>query len=415
MTAWTPVWRVKVDGYTVTNVTIANLTITSGRTDIYSQPVAGYCNVQLMNLTNYDYGFEVGTGLTIEVKNTSGTFVPIFGGFVTDYGIAVNSAGSLGNTTVISLTAVGALSKLPKILDAGILSQDYDGNQIYSLLSNYLLGAWNDISPSQTWAAYDPTETWADAVNLGLGEIDKPGTYTMISRSSNLADLYSMATQIAQSAFGYIYEDANGNIGYASTLHRQNYLTANGYVTLDANSAIAQGIATSTRLGDVRNKLTVAYGNNANSSYTYEIAESESLYGVSAQSATSSIKNTADAEALTQRYIGLRAYPYAKFESINFALGNPELTNTQRDALINIFMGLPVDIQNLPINITGGSFQGFVEGWTFKASFNDLSISFNASPVSFSLTANKWENVIATEKWNTLSGTMDWLNATVVA
>ena len=93
MTAWSPVWRVKVDGYTVTDVTISNLSITSGRTDIYSQPVAGYCNVQLINKTNTPYSFDVGTGLTIEVKNSTGAYIPIFGGFLSDYGITVNNAG----------------------------------------------------------------------------------------------------------------------------------------------------------------------------------------------------------------------------------------------------------------------------------------------------------------------------------
>ncbi len=42
MTAWNPVYRVKVNGSTVTGATLSGLTITSGRTDIYSQPVAGY-------------------------------------------------------------------------------------------------------------------------------------------------------------------------------------------------------------------------------------------------------------------------------------------------------------------------------------------------------------------------------------
>ena len=48
MTSWNPTYRVKVAGNTVTNATLSGLTITSGRTDIYTQPVAGYCNVTLI-------------------------------------------------------------------------------------------------------------------------------------------------------------------------------------------------------------------------------------------------------------------------------------------------------------------------------------------------------------------------------
>lgn len=413
MTAWTPVWRVKVDGYTVTNVTVANISISSGRTDIYSQPVAGYCNIQLTNFNNTIYDFSVGTSLTIEVKDTSGTYIPLFGGYVTDYGIQVNRSGSLGNTTIISLTALGALSKLPKVLDSGVLSKAYDGTQILTLLEGYLRGSWNQLSPSVQWNTYDATETWSQALNLGIGEVDTPGVYEMVARNASTSDLYSLVAQIAQSAFGYVYEDAQGNIGYASSLHRQNYLLDNGYVTLDANKAIGPGISTSEKLGDIRNKITINYGPSG-TAYTYENTQSEALYGTMATQFSSSIHGSGDASAFAQKYIALRAFPYPQFQNITYSLGNPELDNTERDALLNIFMGMPVDIQNLPQNIVDGSFQGFVEGWTFRASFNDLSISFNASPTQASLTANKWENVSVTERWNTLSGTMDWLNATVV-
>lgn len=411
MTAWTPTYKVLVDSQEVTDVTIANLTVTSGRTDIYAQPVAGYCQVQLMNLTNSSYNFTVGTSLTVEVTNSSGTYVPIFGGTISDFTIAVNRAGTIGYTTIATITALGALSKLPKIIDAGVLSSAYDGNQIYTLLSGYLLGQWIDVPAAQTWAAYNPTETWANAINLGLGEIDRPGDYDMIARSSSDTDLYSLCAEIANSAFGYIYEDASGNIGYADSTHRQDYLAANGYTTLDANNANGLGLAATTRAGDLRNYYHINYGNSGSGQYTAQDTTSQSSYGVYAESFNSRIKNSTDAESLANRYISLRAYPYAKFEAITYVLGNPEIDDSDRDALLNIFMGQPVWIQNLPGNINDGSFQGFIEGWTFRASLNNLSVTFNASPINFSQVTVKWEQVSASETWNTLSPTLTWINA----
>ena len=411
MTAYTPSFKVLVDGAEVTDVTIANLTVTSGRTDINVQPLAGYCQLQLINLDNSSYNFTVGTGLAIEVTNSVGTYIPIFGGYISDFTIAVNRAGSIGYTTTANITALGALSKLPKIIDNGILSQDFDGDQIYSLLSGYLLGQWNEVPAAQTWATYNPTETWANAVNIGLGEIDQPGDYELIARSSSKTDLYSLCTDIANSAFGVLYEDANGNIGYADQTHRQDYLAANGYTTLDANHANGLGLAATTRAGDLRNYFNIIYGNNGNQSYTAQDTTSQSLYGTYAESYTSRIKSTSDAENLADRYIELRAYPYPKFQSITFILGNPEIDDADRDALINIFLGQPVWIQNLPPNITGGSFQGYIEGWTFRASLNNLSVTFNASPINFSQIAVKWEQVNAAETWNTLSPTLTWIDA----
>ena len=411
MTAWTPTYRVLVDSQEVTDVTVANLIITSGRSDIYAQPVAGYCQLQLLNFDNSSYNFTVGTSLTVEVTNSSATYVPIFGGTISDFTISVNRAGSIGYTTTATITGLGALSKLPKIIDPGILSSDYDGNQIYSLLYNYLLGQWTDVSPSQTWAAYNPTETWANAVNLGLGEIDRPGNYEMIARSSSDTDLYSLSALIANSAFGYLYEDANGNIGYANSTHRQDYLANNGYTTLDANQANGIGLASTTRAGDLRNYFHINYGNTGSNQYTAQDTTSQSTYGFYGESFTSRIKNTVDAESLANRYIALRAYPYAKFEAITFTLGNPEIDNSDRDALLNIFMGQPVWIQNLPGNINDGSFQGYIEGWTFRASLNNLSVTFNATPINFSQVAVKWEQVNAAETWNTLNTSLTWLNA----
>jgi hypothetical protein len=412
MTAYTPVYKVLINAVELTDVTVANVTITSGRTDIYQQPVAGYCQLQLLNFDNDIYNFTVGTQITVEVTDTTSAFKRIFGGFISDFTIAVNQTGSLGNTTVAQITALGALSKLPKIVDNGILSQDEDGDQIYHLLSGFLLGEWQEVPAATTWATYTPaTGTWAQALNLGLGEVDRPGDFLMIARSSQETDIYSLCAQIANSALGVLYEDANGNIGYADSTHRQDYLAANGYTTLDANHANGYGLSVTTRAGDIRNKYVITYGNNGNSVYTAENLQSQKDYGLYGEAFLSNIKDTVDAEDFADRIVALRADPYPKFQNITFELGNPEMDDSDRDALINIFMGQPVWIQNLPPNIAGGSFEGFVEGWTLRASLNNLTITFNASPVNFSQIAVKWEQVNAAETWNTLSPTLTWLNA----
>lgn len=412
MSNWTPVWRISIDGTVVTGATLANLTISSGRTDIFQQASAGYCQINLINLDNSVYTWGINYQLTIEVKDSAGVFVPIFGGWVTDINIGVQNAGSTAVVTNATVMAVGALGKLQKIITNGVLNKDFEGNQIYSLLSNYLLGTWTNVSASQTWAAYDPTITWANAENLGLGTIDQPGDYEMVARTSAPTNLYDLVAQIATSGFGYIFEDANGNIGYADTTHRQDYLAVHGYTTLSGGTANFGGIATTQRIGDVRNKLTLNYGNNYGSSVTQENTLSEAAYGVYAESVNWNIFGSTDANALATRYITLRGTPYQRFQNISFNLGNPEIGNTERDQLLNIFMGLPVQIAGLPTNIaTDGIFQGYVEGWSFRASYNDLQLTFNASPIAFNQVAVKWNQVSASEAWNTLSPTLTWLNA----
>jgi hypothetical protein len=338
--------------------------------------------------------------------------VPIFGGYISDFTISVNQTGALGNTTIAQITALGALSKLPKITDDGILTQDEDGDQIYHLLSQYLFGEWSEVPAATTWATYAPaTGTWAQALNIGLGEIDRPGDFLMIARSANPTDIYSLCAQIANSALGYLYEEPNGNIGYADSTHRQEYLAANGYTELNANHANGYGLAVTTRAGDIRNKYVITYGNNGNSTYTAEDIESQQTYGLYGEAFLSNIKDTADAEEFADRIVALRSDPFPKFQSITFELGNPEIDDADRDTLINIFMGLPIHIQNLPVNISEGEFEGYVEGWTFRASLNNLTVTFNASPVNFSQVAVKWQDVNPAEYWASLIPTLTWLEA----
>jgi hypothetical protein len=415
MTAWNPVWRVIVDGVTYTNLTLANLTITSGRTDIYSQPVAGYCQLAILNFDQTSIPMEINDGVTVEVKDSTDTFVPIFGGTITDLAVTINSIGSVDYNQRIEITALGALSKLPKSITTGVLPKDQDGDQIYELLQNLLFAQWNQVPAATTWATFDPTEEWEEVLNTGLGQIDRPGDFDLDARDSNSSDYYSIASVIANSGLGYLYEDAQGRIGYADSTHRTEYFAANGYTDLSANDALGAGFRTVTRSGDIRNKVTIRYKKDQNSSYTDEDVESIGLYGELAQVVNTTLDQASDAELQAEFYLSLRAYPQAIFDSITYQLASPELSDTDRDALINVFIGQPLNIVDLPPNISNGEFQGFVEGWTFRAGYNTLELTLTISPLAYSLQAFRWTSVPAVETWNTINPTLDWLNATIVA
>jgi len=413
MTAWSPVWQVSLNGGTFTTVTLANLTISSGRTDIYTQPVAGYCSVELLNTDQSTVNIEINDQIAIQVKDSTNTFVPIFGGFISDIDQTVKTSGSNAIVQTFKVTALGALSRLPKILTEGVLVKDFDGDQIYSILSGLLYNSWNEVPAATQWTTYNATETWADAQNSGLGEIDQPGDYELTARSADTTDVYSLVAALATSGAGYIYEDAQGRIGYADSTHRSQYLAANGYLEVTGHHALSRGVSTSRRIGDIRNEVTITYKNG--DEHTASDLTSQAIYGKQAQNIQTSIENGVDATAQANFYLALRAYPQSLFKSITFELTNPEIDNADRDRLIKVFMGEALDITDLLANMTGGRFQGFVEGWTFSAGFNKLSVTLLLSPVAFSLQAMKWENVPITEAWNTISTTLDWTNATIVA
>jgi hypothetical protein len=415
MSAFTPEWAISVNGAgNVTNLVLSDVTITSGRTDIYSQPIAGYANFTIKNFNEDQIAFDVNDSVSIKIKNSLGVFVPIFGGDVTDINLVVtNGDNGFGIVQDVNITALGALAKLPKTLTEGVLSKDYDGDQIYSILSGLLFNTWSETPAALTWAAYEPTTTWANAENTGLGEIDRPGDFELAARSSSTTDVYSLIANLATSGLGIIHEDSSGRIAYDDSTHRGEYLATNGYTYINADWAYAKGLQTYKRLGDIRNDVTITYKNNdeVNANDPASIA----TYGYQAQNIITSIENAADAEAQAEFYLSLRAYPQYQFKSISFPITNPNIPDASRDGALGIFMGLPVDIENLPANISDGRFQGFIEGWTWRSRFNALDLTISVSPIAYSLQAFKWLNVPVGEKWNTINPLLDWTNATIVA
>jgi hypothetical protein len=415
MTVWTPDWKLTVAGVDYTDIAISDIAHQAGRDDIYAQPNPSYLQVQLVALSGQTLPFAINDSLSLQVKDSTGSYVSLFGGDITDITVEVERAGNVATIVSYTLLAMGSLVKLAKEIYNDTLAQDQDGDQIYALLSSVLLGSWSEVPAASTWATYSATETWENAVDLGLGEIDQPGLYTMENRAATPDTVYNIASQIANSAFGYLYEDNNGDIGYADADHRQTYLATSGYVDLDANHALGAGLATTTRSADIRNDIYINYGNNYGSQKVASSTESIQTYGYKAETINSLIHDATDAQEVADRYIAQRAFPLPRFDSITFPITNSEIDDADRDDLLAVFMGMPVNIQNLPTQISNGEFEGYVEGWRWSTRFNELFLTLNVSPVAFSQVAMRWNTVPATEAWNTIDNTLTWEYATIVA
>jgi len=415
MSEFTPDWKLTVNGVDYTNLTIANLSHNAGRKDIYTQPFPSYLSCSIVALNNQTFDFDINDGIALQIKDSTNAYVSLFGGNITDLSVEVGATGAAGTEIRYNIIALGALSKLQKTITDGVLSQDEDGNQILDLLDDLLLGSWNEVPASETWQGYDPTTTWANAENVGLGEIDTPGLYTMENRSAQSDTIYNIAALIANSAFGVLYEDNQGRIGYADADHRQNYLITNGYVELDASHAIGKGLKTTTKSGDIRNDIYINYGNNFGSQETASDATSIATYGYKAETINSVLHSAVDAQAVADRYIAQRAFPQPIFDTITFPITNSEIDDADRDALLGVFIGMPINLLNLPDQISGGEFEGYVEGWSWSVSFNQLYLTLTLSPTSYSQVAMRWNSTPITEAWNTLSTTLTWEYATIVA
>ncbi len=409
MSLWTPDWKILIDGNDYTSATIADLTITRGRSSIYEQPVAGYCYLQLVNVAQDNFELVIGHQIAIELKNSAGNYIPIYGGYITDIATSVVSTGSTATVMGINITALGALSRLSRATWDDALVKDDEGAQIYKIVSEALASDWQEVPAAITWATYDPATTmWEDAENIGLGEIDT-GIYEMVARSADSINAYTYVAELANSALGTVYEDDLGRVAYDNQDHRQDYLIANGFTTLSANDAFGVGIRSQIRSGDLRNNVTVIYKNGQSVSDL----DNDSIlqFGNYAEILDTTLELQADAEAFAERIVLLRSFPRPILDAISYPLESPELDDTDRDALIDIFLGQPVELTDLPSSISTLPYQGYVEGWTFQAGFNSVSLTFILSPLSYSGYWQRWEQVNPAESWNSVLNTLEWQDA----
>ena len=407
---WLPEWRVTVgdDVYT----TVTSVSYASGRLDIDKQCTAGYCRVEIINTDNTPFTINVTEPILLELKNSSGTYVTVFGGEVSDFNIGVRSPEETGYITTGTILGIGSLARLTKAIYNTALAEGLDGAQISAILGAALNLSWAEVTPTVTWDTYPADVTWADAESY-LGTIDS-GFYTMIALAADpSAKSQTLADQIAQSALGQLHEDNDGNVSYDDADHRSNYLSANGFTNIDGAYATPSSITSTTQIARIRNSLIYRYATGYASTYSTSDSDSIASYGLFERSVDSNIKNLADITDIASRELLLRKNPRGSLGAITFRLDNPDMPDSMRNDLIGVFFGQPVLITNLPSNLLEGQFDGFVENVALRATPSFTEITLYVSATDFSLSTTQWETVIpATLDWAGVNAILTWTNAT---
>ena len=407
---WLPEWRVTVgdDVYT----TVTSVSFASGRLDIDRQPTAGYCQVQIVNTDNSPFTINVTEPILLELKNSSGTYVTVFGGEVSDFNIGVRSPEETGYITTGTILGIGALAKLTKAVYNTALAEGLDGAQIATILGNALNLSWAEVTPTVTWDTYPATVTWAEAESY-IGTIDT-GFYTMINlAASATAKSQTLVDQIATSALGQIYEEKDGDVSYDDADHRSNYLAANGFTNLDGSYATPTSITSQTQVARIRNSLIYKYAAGYASTYSTSDTDSIASYGLFEVSKESNVKDLTDITNIASRELNLRKNPRSSLGAIRFRLDNPDMPSAMLDSLIGVFFGQPVLINNLPSNLLDGTFDGFVENVALNATPTYVDITLYVSATDFSLSTTQWETVLpASLIWTGVNATLTWTNAT---
>jgi hypothetical protein len=407
---WLPEWRVTVGDDVYTTVTAVSFS--AGRLDIDKQCTAGYCQVDIINTDGAPFTIDVTDALTLELKDSAGNYVTMYGGEVSDFTIGVRSPEETGFVTYGRILGVGFLAKLTKSVYNTALAEALDGAQITAIVDSVLNLTWDEVTPTLTWDTYPATVTWEDAESY-IGNIDT-GFYTMINlAASATAKSNSLTDQIANSALGQMHEEKNGLVSYDDADHRSNYLIANGFTNINGSYSSPSTIRSITTTNRIRNSLIYKYGTGYASTYSTSDTDSVATYGLYQRSFESNIKDLTDITEIASRELNLRKNPRGSLEAITFRLDNPDLPSADLDTLINIFFGQPILITNLPSNMLGGQFDGFVENIALKATPTYVDITLYISATDFSLSTVQWETVQpASLDWDGVNGTLTWTNAT---
>ena len=407
---WLPEWRVTVgdDVYT----TVTSVSFASGRLDIDRQPTAGYCRVEIVNTNNSAFTINVTEPITLELKNSTGTYVTVFGGEVSDFNIGVRSPEESGYITTGTILGIGSLARLAKAIFNTALSEGLDGAQISTILGAALNLTWAEVTPTVTWDTYPATQEWETAESY-IGTIDS-GFYTMIALGASAsAKSQSLADQIANSALGAVFEEKDGDVSYSDADHRSQYLAANGFTNIDGAYATPTSIQSTTQTARIRNSLIYRYATGYGSTYTISDADSIASYGLFERSFDSNIKNLSDITNIASRELALRKNPRGSLGAITFRLDNPDIPSAMLDSLIGVFFGQPMLIINLPSNLLDGQFDGFVENVALRATPSFTEMTLYISATDFSLSTTQWETVLpASLDWDGVNAILTWTNAT---
>lgn len=402
---------VSINAITFDADVLNGIKITMGRQNVDEQPRAGYCNVNLITSGTNGPNVNLDDKIEIRIKNSAGLYKVIFSGFVSDISRSFRNFGQSNYVVNTNVVGVGNLALLNRrAVGQTSYPKELDGVRIAKILGEAIGETWAEVDPTLQWQNVDPTLTY-QAYDTGIGEIDN-GDYEIITYNDGLTNAYNLAAQVANSARGVLHEKGDGRIYYDDASHRLLNVQNNGYVDFAENIILAN-TSSVERLADIANTVTVNYRNSLSVNGTN--ATSVDNYGELSATVNTLLHDTDAAEAIRDLYLTTRSQPRRYLNEITIAPFVDTMTNGQLDSLVEVYCGMPIQIDYLPNSIYQGAFLGFVEGWTWDISRVEAFLTMNLTEYALSVLAQNWGQVNATETWASVSPTLDWANAQVVA
>lgn len=375
---WNPNCTVTVDGVDYSSKTINAVSVTYGRTSYWEQARTGYATVEIVNWDDTDYAFEINDSVIVKVDNASAVARTVFTGKVTNIASRMVSVGSVEEVAVITLTAVGPFALMSRTILSTSYAKQFDSARMTSILTD---------------------------AGVTIDTVDSPGIYEFAHTGAFVADAYSTAAKYAEMANGYIYETADGEVGFANESRRSVDVTANGYMTIPENYILWRSVSSNKSLGDILNSINLTWKSGTKTSSD---ATSIANYGLLGASITTELEHAAEAQELADKYVALRRVPRLNMSSFTIQLDSPNVSSADLDKFLQMTMGEAIEINDLPVPLIPTNYYGFVEGWILQVTRNQAAISLTTSESSYSIQPTRWQDVSAALAWNAVGAAVQW-------
>lgn len=377
--AWNPEPTVTIGGTDYTGKSLNGVSINYGRTNVWEQARASFATIELINLTDAIETFNLNDEVVIKVQNSSGIDKTVFTGNLSD--ITNLSAFSSSNVKVSihRISALGPFAKMSRAITGGSWPKEYDDDRMDRIFT---------------------------AAGVPVNVVDTPGIYEFTSINHTAQDCYNLAAYYSTMALGYIYENTLGEVGFANESRRTNEADTNGYFQIPSGSILTAGVTSSKTFTDVANDIELEYKANAKVSGTN--ATSITNYGIRAMDIITELEQMSQAQDQLDRYLALRSIPRTSLSQFSVQLDVDALSTSQRNTLIELYMGKPIEIQGLPSAIYNGTYKGFVEGWNLVINREQATLTINSTEAAYSLVPERWQDVLATLEWEDVGAAIQW-------
>ena len=375
---WNPNCTVTVDGVDYSDKAIDSVSISYGRNSYWEQARTGFATINIADWTGTDFGFEINDPVVVTVDNATPTARTIFTGKITSVETKMNAVGSVNEVAVITISAVGPFAAMSRTILSTSYTQDLDTDRMTDILTD---------------------------AGVTIDVVDTPGIYEFAHTGSFVADAYSTAAKYAGMANGYIYETADGEVGFANESRRTLAVAASGYMSIPENYILWRSISSSKSLGDILNSINLTYHSGTKTSSD---ATSIATYGLLGASVTTELHHAAEAQELADKYVALRRVPRVNMSAFAVQLDSPNVSSADLDAFLQMYMGKAISITGLPVSLLSTNYYGFVEGWNLQVSRNQAAISLITSESSYSIQPTRWQDVNAALAWNAVGAAVQW-------